>query len=132
MKSTLFGDSRNQFDESNNTDVLRITLYNTFYYYFIGRSKQIEQYPCPLNRAWNQKVMKGAASVLVILRTRSRPTHDTIMTTTHVDTQITRGGTEVDADEDKSPNKRARTIPLGQDAVDASCSSYWPCSSEAY
>ena len=112
LKSALFGDSMNRFDGSNNTGVFRIAFYNTFYYYFTEQSRQIK-YPCPLNRAWIQKVMEGAASVLVIPNTRARPTHDTIVTTTHVDTQaITAGWTEEDAEE--SPNKKARV--LGDDA----------------
>ncbi|KAI2488670.1 hypothetical protein MHU86_6071 [Fragilaria crotonensis] len=132
-KSASFGELMHRFDGSNTTGVFRVTYKNTFYYYFTEKSRQI-RYPCPLNSAWNEKVMEAAANVLVIPSTRSRPALDT-MITTPVNTEATTGGRIGDIVE-QSPSKRARIGDTGAAAVmiaaDASSSSYWPCSPEAY
>ncbi len=77
--------------------------------------------------------MDVAANVLVIPRTRLRPTttNDNVMMASAVDTEGTGGNEE--SIKESSPNKRPRIVD-NLEIAEASCTtrSYWPCSPEAY
>ena len=130
-KSTSFGSVMSRFDGSNQTGVFHVRYSHQQFYYFTEEGKQAV-YPVPLNRAWKEKVMEYASSVLVIPSTRARP-GGSFDPAPAVIAAATVRGSNADSNEDHegqpSPSKRHRTNTT---TISSHSRSYWPCSPEAY
>ena len=119
-KSSSFGTVMSRFDGSNNTGVFHVRFQHRQYYYFTHEKRQVP-YPNPLNQAWKLRVLEGgAANVLDIPSTRSRPG--------------LLGESATAVDETPSPNKHPRIEDKEEPEKDQQPTSttviYWPHSPE--
>ena len=127
-RSSSFGSVMSRFDGSNPSGMFRVSFQHRHYYYLTQEAKQVV-YPNPLNRAWKERVLEHAASVLVIPSTRARPAALTILGEDEMTGCIDDIATSA---ERPSPHKRPRIEEEEEEPqVPKTTFSYWPDSPEA-
>jgi hypothetical protein len=101
----VFGSVTSRFDGSNESGMFRVSFQHCHYYYLTLEKSQVA-YPCPLDRAWKDRVFQVASNVLDTPSTRARPSPASAPNENKNDAESESVNDSVV--EEESPNKRRR------------------------